>query len=253
MNKTKDMKKINLINYFWVFPFFLISCSQNPTKAVDNKSVINEQQFINKDFVRFQSKFKTMTLDKFKELGDEFNKHYLANDGGLIEVAKVYKENYIKKMNSENLYYGFKTELPNKSVILTFLKHFGAENNNENEVIDTTFFISIVYSDLGKTLCSFRTFGSNLSGEPPTYNMTSTFDFEKNKLIINNYEYSTGKSYAEAIPSGKDSILIANLVVTKYSLDFTTNKINMINRVRRKAKVIETYPESYPVYLKLIE
>jgi len=248
------MKKYNLINYFWVFPFFLINCSQNPTKAVDNKSIINEQQFINKDFVRFQSNFKTMTLDKFKELGDEFNKHYLPNEDSLITVENKYKRIFLIKVNTDYIYYGFKTELPNKSIVLTFLNHNGESKMRENGVvIDTTFFTSIVYNNSGKPLCSFRTFGSNLTGEPPTYNMTSTFEVEKNKLVINNYEYSTGKSYAEAIPSGKDSILIANLVVTKYSLDFTTNKINMINRVRRKAKVIETYPESYPVYLKLIE
>jgi len=247
------MKKNKLVSL--VLIFVLISCIQNPTKSVDNKSTRNEYQSNkNDDFVHFQSKFKLITLDKLQELGDQFNRRYLSNEDSLINVENKYRTKYIIDINSDYIYYGFKTELPNKSIVLTYLNHSGESRMRKSgEVIDTTFFTSIVYSASGIPLCSFRTFGSNLTGEPPTYNMTSIFEIEKNKLVITNYEYSTGKSYAEVAALGDDSIHTADLEMTKFSLDFTTKKISIINRIRRKATVIETYPETYPVYLKLIK
>ena len=249
------MRKFNLIICVWILAIILISCNQNPTKSGDNKSgIIESQSNLGNDFLRFQKNFKLIQIDRFKELGNEFNKRYLPNEDSLIKVENKYKKSYIINLNSEYLYYGFKTELPNKSIVLTYLNHSGESKIRENgELIDTIFFTSIVYSNSGKPLCSFRTFGSNLTGEPPTYNMTSTFEIEKNKLVISNYEFSIGKSYAEVAALGNESIHAANLVVTKFYLDFLTNKISVINRIRRKAKVMEIYPESYPVYLKLME
>ena len=240
------MKKSNRINCFCVLVLFFISCGHNSTKT-DNKSVDNN------DFVRFQNNFKPLTLDNFQLLGEKFNKIYLANEDSLNKVESIYQKNFLSNMDPEYLYYGFKTVLPNKSIVLTVENHYGESKMRDNgEVIDTTFFTSIVYSDLGKPLCSFRTFGSNLTGEPPTYNMTSTFEIENNKLVITNYEYSTGKSYAKAnLITGSDSIYLADLTISKYSLNYTTNKIDFINRLKRKAKVVETCCDP-PTYLKPI-
>lgn len=232
-----------------------MSCNQN-SKTTDNTKIVTNDTHSSNDynFEDFLVNFKPKTINNLKELGEEFNNHYLAKDGSLIEVPQNYKENYLKNFNTDNLYYGFITKLPNKSLILTFLKHYGAENVADGQVIDTTFFVSLVFSDSGKLQSSFRSFGSNLTGEPPTYNMTSTFEYENDKLIITNYEYSTGRSYSEARPlPGSDSIYQADLTLTKYYLNYTTNKIVLINKSKSIAKVVESYRNPLPVYLRAVE
>ena len=249
------MKKINFICAIFAIVFFLISCNQNP-KTVDNKELVTNETKINDDdsFESFKTNFRPKALNVLNEFGKEFNNHYLAKDDSLIEVAQFYKENFLNNLNTENLYYGFKTKLPNKSVILTFLKHYGAENANDGEVIDTTFFVSVVFSESGKFQSIFRSFGSNLTGEPPTYNMTSTFGYENDKLIITNYEYSTGKSYSEAMPlPDSDSIYLADLTQTKYYLNYSTDEIVLINKSKSTAKVVESYRSPLPVYLRPID
>jgi hypothetical protein len=253
--KIQQMNKFNLIIVFLVMVFFLISCNQN-SRTADNTKVASSESFSSKDaiFERFQANFEQIAHDNLNELGLKFNNYYLAKDNNLVEVSQIYKESFLKNLNHEYIYYGFKTELPNKSIILTFLKHYGAENVTLGEVIDTTFFVSHVYNSSGEFQSSFRSFGSNLAGEPPTYNMISTFDYDGDRLIITNKEYSTGKSYSEAKPlPGSDSIYLADLTTTKYYLDYSTNKVVLINKLKSKAKVVESYRNPLPVIFKPID
>lgn len=246
------MNKIKRIS-FVVLVFILVSCNQN-SKPFDNTeiSTTNPVSNNNDDFEHFQSNFEPLSFDDFKNLEIKFNSHFLANDDSLIKVPSTYKS-FLKNLNTERLYYGFKTKLPNKSVMLTFLIHNDAETNNES-VIDTTFFISNVYSESGEFRSSFRTFGSNLAGEPPTYNMRSSFENDGNKLIITNYEYSTGKNYSEAqLLPGTDSIYLADLTKTTYYLNYTNNKVVLVNKSKSKTKVIESYHNPLPVYFKPLD
>lgn len=248
------MNKYSLIGLFLILTFSLIGCNQN-SKTVDSSKIVKNEILSSGDsnFERFKANFKPITLDNLKEFGVEFNDRYLANDDTTLEVSQGYKESYLKNLNTEYTYYAFKTELPNKSVILTFCKHYGTENVTE-EVIDTTFFVSLVFSDLGNFQSSFRSFGSNISGTALTYNMTSNFENEKDKLIITNYEYSIGKSPYDVMPiAGSDSIYLADLTITKYYLNYNTNKVNPINKSRSKAKVVMHYRNPLPVYLRPIE
>lgn len=249
------MKKLILTSISYVLVLFLIGCNQDSKTTNNTKIATNDIGSSSEDdFASFQANFKPKELENLKELSEEFNNHYLANDGSLIEVSKTFKEKFLKDLNTENLYYGFITKITNKSLILTFLKHYGAENVIDGEVIDTTFFVSIVYSGSGEYQCSFRTFGSNLSGEPPTYNMRSTFEHENDKLIITNYEYSIGTSYSEAMPlPGSDSIYQADLTMTKYYLNYATNKIVAINKSKSKVKVVESNRNPLPVYLRPVD
>lgn len=251
----KVLKINNLKRTPFLLVFFLLSCNQSSKTSDNTKLVTNEAQSINEyDFEKFQANFKPKSLLNIKELFEEFNNHYLAKDGSLIEVPQNFKEKYLKNLNTDNLYYGFITKLPNNSVLLTFLKHYGAENAINGEVIDTTFFVSRVYSDIGEYQSSFRCFGSNLTGELPTYNMKSTFELENDKLIITNYEYSIGKSYSEAKPIPNcDSIYQADLMMTKYYLKYTTNEIVLISKSRRNVKVVEYYRNPLPVILKPVD
>ena len=126
-----------------------------------------------------------------------------------------------------------------------------SDYTKDGDVIDTTFFVSLVYSATGKFQSSFRSFGSNLTGEPPTYNMRSTFKQENDKLIITNYEYSTGRNYSDAmLINGSDSIYQADLLITKYYLNYSTNKIELVNMLKSTAKVVETHRNPLPVYLR---
>ncbi|MES2485742.1 MAG: hypothetical protein V4581_07320 [Bacteroidota bacterium] len=253
---------MNKINFacFLVALCFLISCNKNSETINDRTdSADNPDTIISNDddsnFERFQSNFKPISIDNFQNLEEEFKNHFLANDDSLINVLPTYKASFLKNINTEDIYYGFKTKLPNKSVILTFLIHTGPYKMTDAEVIvDTTFCISHVYSQSGELKSSFRTFGSNLTGAPPTYNMRSTFENKGNKLIITNYEYSIGKSYGEAqLLSDTEEIYMADVTKTKYYLDYTSDKLVPVSELKSKAKVMEYYPETLPVYLKPLE
>jgi hypothetical protein len=255
LTKNNYMNKFSLIGIFLISVFSLISCNQI-SKTANKSKIVKSESLSSGDnnFELFKANFKSIALDKLKELGEEFNNHYLAKDDTTLEVSQAYKEMYLKNLNTEYTYYGFKTELTNKSVILTFLNHYGAVNAKDGEVIDTSFFVSLVFSDSGKFQSSFRSFGSDLSGAPPTYNMTSTFDHENDRLIVTNYEYSIAKSPSEVKPMpGSDSIYLADLTTTKYYLNYATNKVVPINRIRSKAKVVFCFRNPLPVYLRPIE
>lgn len=247
------MNKYSLIVLFLILTLSLIGCNQTP-KTVDNSKIIKDEPPCDSNFERFKANFKPIALDNLKKLGVEFNDRFLVMYDTTLEVQKAYKESYLKNLNMKYAYYGFKTELPNKSIMLTFLNHYGAEDVKDGEVIDTSFFLSLVFNGSGKLQSSFRTFGSNLTGEPPTYNMKSAFEYEENKLIITNYEYSIGKNLYEAKPMpGSDSIYMADLTTTKYYLSYATNEIVPINKSRSKAMVVMHYRNPLPVYLKPIE
>jgi hypothetical protein len=81
--------------------------------------------------------------------------------------------------------------------------------------------------------------------------LKSIFEFEKDKLIINQYEYSTGKSYAKCNFIPEDTLCIADLTLTKLYLDYNTNSIKVINKLKTKKKVRESY--SSPTYLEEIQ
>jgi hypothetical protein len=244
------MNKYNSISIFFILAFYLTGCYQTPKTTYSSKIVKNDSLSSgDNNFERFKVTFKPIALDNLKEFGVEFNRYLIMFDTTL-EVPQVYLESYLKNLNMKYVYYGFKTELPSKSVILTFLAHYGEGDNGYGDPIDTTFFVSVVFNDSGKFQCSFRSFGSNLTGVPPTYNMTSTFENENDKLIITNYEYSIAKSPAEVKPMpGSDSIYLADLTTTKYYLNYTTNKVACINKSRNKAKVVFCMPYP-PIYLR---
>jgi len=245
------MNKLNILGLFLIGLFALLNCNQtskkNDDKVVQNEALSN----IDNNFEIFKTKFKPIALDKLKELGVEFN-NYLVIYDTTLEVSKAYKESYLKNMSTKYMWYGFKTELPNKSIMLTFLNHYGNDNFNEGEEIDTSFFVSYIFNESGKFQSRFRIFGSDLSAQMPSYNMVSKFEYENDRLIITNFEYSVGKSPSEIGPiPGSDSIYLANMTTTKYYLDFTTNKIIPINKMKSKAKVV--YVIQSPCYLKPIE
>lgn len=228
----------------------IISCGQiqkeNKTKSPNNSDSLNN------DFVTFTSKFKLLEVEHLSNLGDVFTNKYLSNEDSLILIDNKFKKKFLPNIDTTLVYYGFKTPLQNQAIILTVLNHQEESYlNKDGEPIDTTFLTSIVYSNSGKILSSFRIFGSNMTGVPPTYNLTSKFEFEKNKLVINNYEYSTGKSYANCNFIPEDTLCIADLTVTKLYLDYSTNKIKVVNKSKKKTKVRESY--SSPTYLEEVK
>lgn len=228
----------------------IISCGQFQRKDELNKS--NDLNIETKDFEEFISKFKLLEINNISNLEDEFTYKYLASDDGLIPIDKKFKEKFLFGIDTSYVYYGYKSPLQNKAIILTVLNHQKETYLNiDGELIDTTFLTSIVYSNSGKPLCHFRIFGSNLTDVPPTYNLTSKFEFEKDKLVINNYEYSTGKSYANCNFIPEDTLCIADLTVTNIYLDYNTNTIAVINTLKKKTKVRESYTS--PVYLEPVK
>lgn len=234
----------------------LFSCSQPAKYLQDSKSTLHENTMQNGTlFEEFISKFKQISLADLNNLESEFNNNFLAKEYQLEEVADTFKLSFLEDVNTKYIYYGFVTELPNKSKLITFLNHYGAKDNRSGEVVDTTFFESIIYDFEGEFQCSFKSFGSNLTGAPPTYNMVSTFEFEKDRLIIINKEFSTGTSYgqSEPISSQEPTVYQANLVVKKYQFKYESNEISLIDNSTGKIKVEEFYPDTQPVYLKLLK
>ena len=228
----------------------IISCGHNQKR--DEAKSLNNLISVNNDFEIFSSKFKLLEVEQLSKLGDVFTNKYLASEDSLILIDKKFKEKFLPDINTSSVYYGFKTPLQNQAIILTVLNHQEKSYlNKDGEPIDTTFLTSIVYSNSGKILSSFRIFGSNMTGVPPTYNLKSIFQFDKDKLVIYNYEYSTGKSYLSCNYIPEDTLCIADLTVTKLYLDYNTNTVKVINKLKKKTKVRESY--SSPTYLEEIQ
>ena len=249
------MKTIKILCGFWCVLNLFSSCNQNKLKGSNIKNgSTNETNSMNNNFDDYLLNFKSIEISNLSNLRNIFNEHYLANEDSLVEVSSKYKNIFLKSVKADFAYYGFQTKLPNKSFILTYLIHCGNEINDINEeIIDTTFLNSFIYNDKGNLISSIKIFGSNLTGIPPTYNMVSTFSISNDSLVINNYEYSTGKDYSSVITvPGSDSILVANLTISKYRLNLHTNAFSLITRNKQKAKVIEVYQNPLPVYLKLL-
>jgi hypothetical protein len=71
--------------------------------------------------------------------------------------------------------------------------------------------------------------------------MKITFEYKKDKLIISSNEYSTGKSYMDADRIvGNDSLYHADLIVTKFLIDYNTGKIELLKKSKKKAIVAES-------------
>ena len=96
------MNKLNLVGVFFVTILLLVSCNQNSKSADNTKIVTNEIDSSNSgnDFESFQANFEPLALDNLKELGEQFNNHYLANDNSLIEVSQIYKERYLDRKST---------------------------------------------------------------------------------------------------------------------------------------------------------
>lgn len=228
----------------------IISCGQIQKK--DEVKSTNNLNTANNDFEIFSSKFKLLEVEHLSELGETFTNKYLASEDSLILIDDEFKNKFLPCIDTTLVYYGFKTPLQNHAVILTVLNHRKEKYlNSDGELIDTTFLTSIVYSNSGKLLSTFRIFGSNLTDVSPTYNLKSIFEFDKDKLVVNNYEYSTGKTYASCNFIPKDTLCIADLTVTNLYLDYSTNTIKALKKLKKKTKVRESY--SSPTYLEEVK
>jgi len=229
-----------------IFMTLLVSCNRH---ATNEKNFVQDSVFSGKDdltksdFDKFKSKFKPLVISDFYRADSAILNNYVTSpEEDFVVVEEKYKKEFLTNVDTTYIYYGRRTELPNKCTILKFINHCGKKTPIDSyEVIDTTFITNIIYNDSGKMLGHFRTFGSNLTGEPPTYSMKSTFEYKQDKLIITNYEYSTGKSYMDADRIvGNDSLYHADLIVAKFLLDYNTGKIELLKRSKKKAIVAES-------------
>jgi hypothetical protein len=240
-------KKISLL---LIVLFFFISCNKTQLKR-EQKQTQSSMDIKNFDFEHFKSKFKPLKIEELSNQWSFLNDYLIATENTNSEVDKNFKSNYLKSIDTSYVYYGYKIELLNNITLLSFINHSGTNtSSNETLVIDTTFVTSIIFDSIGNQLGSFRLFGTNLTGEPPTYNMTSKFEYKRDEIRIYNYEYSTGKNYNEVVKNNSDSLLTADLTITSFTLDYKTGRITDYERVKQKTKVIEVYSESSPVYLK---
>nr|WP_321436737.1 hypothetical protein [uncultured Bacteroides sp.] len=229
-----------------IFMTLLVSCNRQTTceKNFVQDSVSSEKGDLTKsDFDKFKSKFSPLVISDFYRADSSIlNNYATSSDDDFVVVEEKYKKEFLPNVDTTYIYYGYKTELPNKCTILKFINHCGKKTPIDSyEVIDTTFITNIIYNNSGKILGLFRTFGSNLTGEPPTYSMKSTFEYKKDKLIISSHEYSTGKSYMDADRIvGNDSLYQADLIVTKFLIDYNTGKIKILVKSKKKAIVAES-------------
>lgn len=246
-----------------IFTGMLLSCNKNSKKNVQIKvqdsAQIAKRSLHNKEFENFKLKFKSLKISDISLLSNFFDKYQTSDEHSFTEVESQYKKNFLKCVDTKYIYYGYKTEVPNGNVILSFINHHGKNTAiDDPEVIDTTFVTSVIYDSSGNCLESFRTFGSNITAIPPTYNMNSTFKVKEDRLSITNYEYSTGASYEKIVKftagsSDADSVFSANLIITSFYIDYKTNKIITTSKIKKKTKVIESYSKSKNIYLKPID
>ncbi len=231
--------------------FLFVSCSKTKTEKIQKKIETQAQVENKENFESFKSKFKQLDIKNLSSLASFLNTYLISSDKCFKTVEDNFKKAYLQGVDTSLIFYGFKTELPNKSTILTFINHCSKKTAiDDPEVIDTTFVTMVFYNASGKILANLRLFGSNLTGTPPTYNMISTFESKNNGLVICNNEYSTGNDYNNVVHSNIDSIYKANLTLTSFYIDYHTKKVILKSKKKQKAEVIESSNESGLVYLK---
>lgn len=229
-----------------IFTLLFVSCKKQTTNEknfVQDSISSGKGDLTKSGFDKFKSKFKLLVITDFYTSDSSILNNYVTSQkDGFVAVEEKYKKEFLPNIDTTYIYYGYKTELPNKCTILKFINHCGKETPVDSyEVIDTVFITNVIYNNSGEILGLFRTFGSNLTGEPPTYSMKSTFEYKKDKLIISNNEYSTGKSYMDADRiEGNDSLYHADLTVTKFFIDYNTGKIKLLEKSKKKIIVAES-------------
>lgn len=229
-----------------IFIALSVSCKKQTTSEnnfVQDSVFSRKGDLTEADFDKFKSKFKPLVISDFNSSDSSILNNYVTSSkDGLVAVEERYKKEFLPHIQTTTIYYGYKTELPNKYIILKFINHCGKKTSiGSCEVVDTTFITNVIYNNSGKIVGIFRTYGSNLTGEPPTYSIKSTFEYKKDNLIISNYEYSTGKSYMDANRiEGNDSLYHADLTVTKFLIDYNTGGIRLLKKSKKKAVVAES-------------
>lgn len=207
-------------------------------------SIFNKYDSVSPRFSVFLKKFKPLPIRDLNSLGTLFNNEYFLSEN-LMLVSNQDKSLFLSKCAGYMYYHGFRTVLPNGRTLLTFRTHHRSKNGKGGSSSDTTFFECFIFNNLGNNEFSFRTFGTNLGGEPPTYNLTSKFLITSDRLIVNHFEYSIGKSYESSKPiNGSDSVYNANLKesISQYNLSNFTG--NYTVRKPRNIQVVESI--SYP-------
>lgn len=228
------MKKIY---YVLVLLLICISCKNiGPQKQSEKAASITINT--NENFETFKSKFYSKGINNFDSL-----LYYLFDgmnqiDKKLTKVESKYYKSFLKDIDTTDVYYGYKTELPDNCVLLSVINHHG-KHQIKGSIIDTIFVTMIYYDGEGNPLGNFRVFASDLPDGDPTYSMISTFESNKDRLKINNYEYTIGNDFTK-IEIIDDSIIKAESTVTSFEIDYIQKKFNYINKYKEKTKVIAT-------------
>jgi len=176
------MKQIKFIISLMLILLF-VSCTVK-TKTVheqqNNQNIQSEGKNDSRkanDFEIFKSKFKPLKIKNISSLSTFYDTYQTTADNEFTKVESQYKKIFLQEIDTTYVYYGYQTEMPNGNVILSVINHCRQPTpvDNPDEIIDTTFLTSVIYDNSGNFLATFRTFGSNMTGVPPTYNMVSTF------------------------------------------------------------------------------
>ncbi|MES2619686.1 MAG: hypothetical protein V4615_02460 [Bacteroidota bacterium] len=232
------MKKIILL---LVLGTVLGSCISQSTDSATHTGSVPRAKNIDA-FTKYQCSFQNLPLDSLNMLNAKFNSDFLVNEE-LQEIPKELQKQFLSNIVHDDAYYGYKTILPDSSVLLTyFLSHGDA---TKEVIVDTSYFCMVYYTADGKPLSHLRVAGSNLLEIDPTYNMVSTFETFKNTLLINVFQYVS--------PSGPDKTYVGSLNSCKYRWDLVTGERAILESKTDKATIEYFLVPEGPTILRLKE
>jgi len=233
------MKKISI--YLFMLSLCL-SCNKTEKKEevnTANKEVSLKEEISsndvpqNNDFENYLRNFENLPIEKYNSLYDNFfiylDKEFKKE---IKEISKDKIEKYLKNINHNHVYYGFKTKLDSGNWILIYYLNSNEElpNKKKAQITEVTFFKAAIYDSNGTLLDTLNIFGADMSDDDPTYNLQSNVTLKEKILNINSIEY-----YYDINQPHNDSIVKGNIKNNNYQFNNETNKFKFINSSTKNA------------------
>ena len=200
-------------------------------------------------FSKFMSYFTELGIDQYStRLIPLFNK--AASESDLKKVTSSLRIRYIPFVKDTNIFYGYKTLLTNKLVILIY----NTSNVDIKNYLDTSFFTACIYNSKGKLLGHLNIAGSNNGDMSANYSLASNFENSAEGLKISLYKYYFPIDNLKEVYNSADSTYMGNLIMEQYFLDYASGNLAQQNITHQKAKMGVVLPtDSTALYLKLVE
>lgn len=242
--KLEFNKKMRKKIFYGICFLILFSSCQESDRLKKETSISNatplKMDFENlskeTNFKKYLSKFKDVDINN-DNLSDSFY-IYFENDfkQQLTAIPKNEKDLYLKDIEYDKIYYGYKLQLKdNNWLILYYLHNYNVSILNEKESCEVCYFKICTYDKNGYFKNSLNIVASDIGVYDPVYNLNSKLYYNRESLHIETNElyYNKNQLY-------NDSIVVGQVTHKKYVYDQSVKFILKESETREANLVIST-------------